>query len=77
MHAAARGNRGGLVAAFVFNALVWLAIPVGTIFFYCPGGLCASFTLNIANALNLILGLLASVALAMVRWRKGAQTATA
>ncbi len=72
IHSASGGSRGGLVAAFVFNALVWLAIPVGTVFFYCPGGVCASFTLNIANVLNLILGLLAGISLAMVLWRKNA-----
>jgi hypothetical protein len=69
---AARGSRGGLIAVFILNAFVWLAIPVGTVFFYCPGGVCASSVLNIANALNLILGLLAGISLTMVLRRKDA-----
>lgn len=76
LHVAARGSRGGLMAAFVLNAFMWLAVPLGTVFFYCPG-FCANSAVNIANALNLILGLLAGASLAMVLWRKGAQAATA
>ena len=79
LHTASRGNRGGLMTAFVLNALFWLGIPIGTVFFYCTGPCAANagVVFNIANGLNLILGLLAGVALAMVLWRKGAQTATA
>jgi hypothetical protein len=72
MYSASRGNRGGLVAAFALNALFWLGISVGTLFFYCPG-FCANALVNVANALNLIFGLLAGVSLATVLWRKGAQ----
>ena len=72
LHTASRGSRGGLIAAFALNALFWLGISIGTLSFYCPGG-CSMALLNIANWLNLILGLLAGVALAMVLWRKQAQ----
>jgi hypothetical protein len=71
MHSASGGSRGGLIATFALNALFWLGIGVGTLFFYCPGW-CSNSVVNIANLLNLILGLLAGAALAMVLWRKGA-----
>jgi hypothetical protein len=65
LHSAARGNRGALVAALVLNTLIWLAIPVGWIAVYCTGDCPASagILFNIANWLNLIFGLLASVVL--------------
>jgi hypothetical protein len=62
IHSASRGSRGGLMAAFALNALFWLAIAVATPLFYCSGW-CSSSAINTANALNLILGLLAGVAL--------------
>jgi len=34
---ATRGSRGALIATCVFNALVWLAIPVGWVTAYCTG----------------------------------------
>ena len=63
MHSASRGSRGGLMAAFALNALFWLGIAVATPLFYCPGW-CSNSAVNTANVLNLILGLLAGVALA-------------
>jgi hypothetical protein len=75
MYTASRGSRGGLMATFALNVLFWLGISVGTLFFYCPGG-CSNSVVNVANVLNLILGLLAAVSLAMVLWRKGAQAVT-
>ena len=67
MHSATRGNRGGLIATFTLNALVWLAIPVGWIIAYCTGPCVAraGIFFNLANWLNLILGLLAAAALAL------------
>lgn len=62
IHVASRGSRGGLMAAFGLNALFWLGIAVATPLFYCPGW-CSSSAINTANALNLIFGLLAGVAL--------------
>ncbi|MBI3242628.1 MAG: hypothetical protein HYZ49_10085 [Chloroflexi bacterium] len=75
MYSASGGNRGGLIVTFALNALFWLGISVGTLFFYCPGW-CSNFAVNIANLSNLILGLLAGVALAMALRRQGAQTAS-
>jgi|CXWL01.1.fsa_nt_gi hypothetical protein len=79
LHTATRGSQGGLMTAFALNALFWLGIPIGTVFFYCTGPCVASagIVFNIANWLNLILGLLAGVALALVLWRKGAHTMAA
>ena len=71
MHRVALDSRGGLIATFLLNALFWLAIAVATPLFYCPGW-CASSALNVANVLNLVLGLLAGVALALTLRRKGA-----
>ena len=59
------------MATFALNALFWLGIGVGTLFFYCPGW-CSNSVVNIANLSNLIFGLLAGAALAMVLWCKGA-----
>jgi hypothetical protein len=74
MYSASRGSRGGVIATFALNALFWLGISVGTLFFYCPGW-CSNSIVNAANLLNLILGLLAGVALALVLWRRN-QTAS-
>lgn len=67
LHLATRGSRGALIATFVLNALVWLAIPVGFILAYCTGPCVANagVLINLANWLNLILGLLAGVALGL------------
>lgn len=67
MHSAARGNRGALIATFVVNAFVWLAIPVGWIIAYCTGPCVANagVLFNLANWLNLIFGLLAALPLAL------------
>ena len=67
MHAATRGSRGALIATFILNALIWLAIPVAWIIAYCTGPCVANAGVffNLANWLNLILGLLAAVALGL------------
>lgn len=64
---AARGRRRGLVVAFTINLLVLLIIPVSTLLFYCPVDCLAEAGLifSLANTLNLIFGLLASVALGL------------
>lgn len=63
--AAARGSRRGLAAAFGLNALLLLAVPVGWLAFYCPAACRAEAgVFNLANSLNLALGLLAGAALA-------------
>jgi hypothetical protein len=61
---ASRGRRGGLITAFALNGLVWLAVPVSWLFFYCPATCRAEAGIfNLANTLNLIFGLLAAIAL--------------
>lgn len=63
--AAARGSRAGLIATFTINLVVLLAIPVGWLLFYCPAECRVDAgVFNLANALNLVLGLLAGVSLA-------------
>ena len=65
------GRRRGLVAAFSINALVLLAVPVGWLFFYCPATCRADAgVFNLANTLNLVLGLVTAVSLAPQLWQK-------
>lgn len=60
-----RSSRRGLLAAFSVNALVLLAVPVGWLFYYCPAACRATAgVFNLANTLNLALGLLTAVSLA-------------
>ena len=62
--AASRGKRAGLIAAFVVNALVLLAIPVSWLFYYCPATCQATAGIfNLANSLNLVFGVLAAIPL--------------
>lgn len=63
----ARGSRRGLVTAFTINLLVLLIIPVSTLLFYCPVDCLAEagWIFSLANTLNLLLGLLAAVALGL------------
>ena len=71
----ARGSRKGLIANFVLNVVVVLAIPVSWLFFYCPTA-CqaeAGIFFNLANSLNLIFGLLASISLGIQIWRGSPQ----
>ena len=74
LYNAARGNRSGLVTSFALNALFWVGIPIGTVFFYCTGECAASAgsVFNTVNWLNLILGLLAGVALILQLGQKKA-----
>lgn len=62
---AGRGSQVGLVSAFVINALVLIAIPISWLIFYCPTACRAEAGIfNLANSLNLILGLMAGISLA-------------
>jgi hypothetical protein len=64
--AAWRGSRIGLVASFVINALVLVAIPISWLLFYCPAECRAEAAVfNLANTLNLVFGLLAAVSLGL------------
>ena len=68
-----QGSRRGLLAAFILNGLVLLAIPVSWLFFYCPAACRATAgVFNLANSLNLIFGFLAAVSLGL-QLRPGAQ----
>ena len=71
-----QGSRPGLIAAFVINGLVLVAVPISWLVFYCPADCQAQAGIfNLANTLNLILGLLAAVALGL-QFRQKAQLAT-
>jgi hypothetical protein len=64
--AAWQGSRRGLIAANLINGLVLLAVPVSWLFVYCPADCRAGAGIfNLANTLNLVLGLLAAVSLAL------------
>ena len=66
---ASRGSRGGLIAAFVINALVLFAIPISWLLVYCPADCRAEAGIfNLANTLNLIFGALAAIALGIQIW---------
>ena len=50
----AQGSRGGLIAASVLNAVIWVAVPVSWLFVYCPVDCQAHAGIfNLANSLNL------------------------
>jgi hypothetical protein len=62
--AAWQGSWRALLAAFILNALVLLAIPVSWLLIYCPTACRADAgVFNLANSLNLIFGLLAAISL--------------
>lgn len=59
-----QGSRRALTMTFVLNLVVLLGIPVSWLFFYCPAACRADAGIfNLANTLNLVLGLLAAVTL--------------
>jgi hypothetical protein len=61
-----QGSRRGLVAAFAINGLLLLAGPVSWLLVYCPADCRAQAgILNLANTLNLVLGVLAAGALGL------------
>ena len=61
---AGQGSRTGLIAVFILNALVLLAIPISWLFFYCPAACRAEAGIfNLANTLNLVFGTLAAISL--------------
>jgi hypothetical protein len=68
--AASRGTRSALIAAFVINALVLVAIPISWLFVYCPSDCRATAGIfNLANTLNLVFGLLAALTLGYQLWQ--------
>jgi ABC-type transport system involved in multi-copper enzyme maturation permease subunit len=63
---ALRVSRSALIAALIINLLFLLAIPIGTLVAYCPSPCRELWPLmELANWINLLFGLLASVALAL------------
>lgn len=63
---AMRGSRSALIVALIINLLFLLAIPLGTLVAYCPSPCRELWPLmELANWINLLFGLLATVALAL------------
>lgn len=63
---AMRGSRSALIAALIINVLFLLVIPVGDLVAYCPPPCPELWPLyELANWINLLFGLLATVALAL------------
>jgi len=68
---AQQGSRRGLIVVFVINGLVLIGIPISWLLFYCPAECRADAGIfNLANSLNLILGLFAGISLAAQIWRR-------
>lgn len=63
---AIRGGRGALIAALIFNLLFLLVLPVGSLVAFCPSPCTELWPLfELANWINLIFGLLATIALVL------------
>ncbi len=63
---ALRGSRSALIAALVINSLFLLVLPVGSLVSFCPSPCTELWPLmELANWINLLFGLLATVALAI------------
>ena len=61
-----QGSRRAMIVTFGLNLLVLLAIPISWLLFYCPAACRAEAGIfNLANSLNLILGVLAAVTLGL------------
>ena len=66
---AMRGSRGALIAALIINLLFLLVLPIGALVAYCPSPCPELWPLfELANWINLLFGLLATVALALNLW---------
>ncbi len=62
---AMHGSRGGLIAAFSINLLFLFVLPIGSLVAFCPSPCSELWPLmELANWINLVFGLLATVALA-------------
>jgi len=65
-----QGSRRALIITFALNLLVLFAIPISWLFFYCPAACQAEAGIfNLANTLNLLLGVLTAIALGIQIWR--------
>jgi len=63
---ARRGSRRALIVALIINLLFLLVLPIGTLVAYCPSPCPELWPLmELANWINLLFGLLATVTLAL------------
>src|SRR5512143_2375907 len=63
---AMRGSRSALIAALIINLLFLLVLPIGALVAYCPSPCPELWPLfELANWINLLFGLLATIALAL------------
>ena len=63
---ALRGSHGALIAVLIINVLFLLVLPVGSLVAYCPSPCPELWPLfELANWINLLFGLLATLALAL------------
>jgi hypothetical protein len=63
---AMRGGRSALIVALIINVLFLLVLPIGALAAYCPPPCPELWPLfELANWINLLFGLLATVALAL------------
>ena len=66
---ASKNNRKGLIATFMMNFFVLLAIPISWYIFYCPAECRTEAGIfNLANILNLVFGVLAAISLGSQIW---------
>jgi hypothetical protein len=73
-----QGSRRALILTFSINLLVLFAIPVSWLFVYCPASCQAEAGIfNLANTLNLVLGVLAAISMSFHLRRKSTQTVAA
>ncbi len=67
---AMRGSRSALITAFIINLLFLLVLPIGSLVAFCPSPCTELWPLfELANWINLLFGLLATVALVLQRYQ--------
>ena len=65
-----KGSRKALIITFALNLLVLLMVPVSWLLVYCPAACRAEAgVFNLANTMNLVLGVLAALTLGYQIWR--------
>ena len=73
-----QGNQKALILTFSINLLVLFVIPVSWLFIYCPAACQAEAGIfNLANTLNLVLGVLAAISMSFQLRRKSVQAIAA
>lgn len=72
-----RGSRKALIITFVLNLFVLVLIPVSWLLVYCPAACRTDAGIfNLANSLNLVLGILAAFTLGIQIWKPGSDNET-